>query len=140
MHWSFFTAMVVVCATGIHFFSQMAKNTVDPVIALVITTGSAFLLSLCLLPAAQDGLVKNLNFGKGPVLYMLVGACITFAHLGIFYMFKAGAPMSLATPIARFLPAILAVILGVVVFHETLKPLQIAGLALAVVAVVLTVK
>ncbi len=139
MHWSFFTALVVVAATGIHFFSQLAKDTIDPIIALVITTGTAFLLSLCFLPMAQEGLVKNINFGKGPVLYMLVGLCIMLAHLGIFYMFKAGAPMSLATPIARFLPAVLAVILGVFYFHETLKMTQILGLILSFVAVFLVV-
>ncbi|MCB1680324.1 MAG: EamA family transporter [Rhodospirillales bacterium] len=140
MHWSIFTALVVVSATGIHFFSRLAKDTVDPMIALVITTGAAFAFSLCFLPAAQDGLVKNLTFSRGPVLYALVGICISLAHLGIFYMFKAGAPMSLATPIARLLPAILAVILGLFSFQETLKATQIAGLVLAVFAVVLVVK
>ncbi len=140
MHWSFFTAIVVVSATGIHFFSKLAKGTIDPLVALSITTGSAFLLALCFLPAVQGDISKNLYFGKGPMLYMLVGFCITLAHLGIFYMFRADAPMSLATPIARFLPAILAVILGVAFFQETLKPTQIFGLVLAVVAVVLVVK
>ncbi|MCB1591012.1 MAG: EamA family transporter [Alphaproteobacteria bacterium] len=140
MHWSIFTALVVVSATGIHFFSKLAKDTVDPMIALVITTGAAFAVSLCFLPAAQDGLVKSLTFSKGPVLYTLVGLCIALAHLGIFFMFKAGAPMSLATPIARFFPAVLAVILGVAFFNEALKPTQIAGLVLAVIAVVLVVK
>ena len=140
MHWSFFTAIVVVSATGIHFFSKLAKGTIDPLVALTITTGSAFLLALCFLPAVQGEISKSLHFGKGPLLYMLVGFCITLAHLGIFYMFRADAPMSLATPIARFLPAILAVILGVAFFQETLKPTQIAGLLLAVVAVVLVVK
>ena len=83
MHWSIFTALVVVSATGIHFFSKLAKDTVDPMIALVITTGAAFAVSLCFLPAAQDGLVKSLTFSKGPVLYTLVGLCIALAHLGV---------------------------------------------------------
>lgn len=55
-------------------------------------------------------------------------------------MFRAGAPMSIATPLARFVPAILAVLQGVFFFQETLKATQIAGLVLAVIAVILVTK
>ncbi len=140
MLWYHFTSIVVIAATGIHFFAKLAKGTLDPLVALVITMTSALFLALCFLPFAQESIVKATSSSKGILLYMLVGFCITIAHVGIFYMFKTGAPISLATPIARFVPAILAVFLGVFFFHETLKPTQIIGLIMAAGAVILIIK
>jgi len=141
MPWLFYTSIVVIGATGIHFFSKLAKGTMDPLVGLVFTTGTAFVLALMFLPFAKDPLVKSFTtYNKGILLYALVGLCITIAHLGIFYMFRAGAPISIATPLARFVPAFLAVLLGAFFFHETLKTTQIAGLVLAVIAVIMVTK
>ena len=141
MHWLFFTSIVVFGATGIHFFSKLAKGTMDPFVGLVYTTGAAFMFALLFLPMAQGDLARSFStYNKGVVFYALVGLCITIAHIGIFLMFRADAPMSIATPLARFVPAILAVFLGVFFFHESLKLTQILGLVLAVIAVFLVTK
>lgn len=136
MHWLFFTGIVIFGAAGIHIFSKMGKGYLDPNVSLVYATGAAFLVSLAFLPFAADGAVKGSFGNKGIVLSCLVGACITIAHFGIFYMYKAGAPITIAMPLVRFAPVALAVIAGFFMFGETLKMQHICGLALALLAVV----
>lgn len=140
MPWYYYTSIVVLAATGIHFFSKLAKDTLDPVVALVVTMASALTFSIILWLFSQNTGEKAIVINKGTLMYIMVGLCITVAHAGIFYMFKAGAPISLATPIARFIPAILAVFLGVLFFGESLKPAQILGLVMAAAAVILVVR
>lgn len=133
-----FTALVVFSATGIHFFttgegydrSHHRAGDHDrygfPFVFMPVASG-----------AGRAGQEHQFRQGTG-ALY--AGRGVHHARaLRHFYMFKAGAPMSLATPIARFLPAVLAVILGVFYFHETLKMTQILGLVLSFVAVFLVV-
>lgn len=140
MPWIIYAGIVIFGATGIHYFSKLAKGTIDPVIALVYTTAAALAVSLCFLPLAAEPFSKSLALSKPVLLYVSVGACIALAHLGIFLMFKAGAPLSLATPLVRFAPAVLAVILGLIFFQETIKLHQWLGLGLAFISFYLITK
>jgi len=129
--WFVYAALVVVGATGIHFFSKLANNTMPFIYGLSITMAAALVSALVILPAAQGPLLKADVFSKNTVFYILVGVCITLAHFGIFAMFKAGAPMSVATPFVRFAPAVLAVLIGLLYFQEAIKPVQMLGVGLA---------
>jgi uncharacterized membrane protein len=129
--WVIYAGVVVLGATGIHFFSKIAKGSIDPIIALVYTMVAGLVFSLCFLPFASEPFAKSFSEGKAVVLYALVGVCIAFAHLGIYWMFQAGAPISIATPLVRFAPAVFAVLLGVLFFQESLKLHHAFGLFLA---------
>ncbi|MFK7839616.1 MAG: EamA family transporter [Bdellovibrionales bacterium] len=129
--WSVYACLVVFGATGIHFFSKLAKDSIDPVVALTFTMLAGLILSLCFLPFAKSSFVDALSHTRGILFYALVGVSIVIANLGIFWMFQAGAPMSVATPIVRSAPAIFAIFLGVLFFQETLKMHHILGLLLA---------
>jgi len=129
--WIAYAGVVVFGATGIHFFSKLANGAISPLIALSYTMAAGFVFSLCFLPFAQEDALKSFREGKAIILYCAVGICIAVAHMGIFWMFQAGAPMSIATPLVRFGPAVFAVLLGVLFFHEVLKIHHILGLMLA---------
>ena len=60
-----------------------------------------------------------------------MGLSVALANLGIFWMFQAGAPISIATPLVRFAPAIFAVLIGVLLFQEVLKLHHLIGLFMA---------
>ncbi len=137
MSWLIYAGLVIFGATGIHFFAKLSKHILDPVHAVILTTGVAFFCALCFLPFSTKDFIKSEMTVREILICGGVGLCITVAQLGIFYMFRAGAPISIATPLVRFAPAVLAVFLGYIVFQEQLKILQVIGLVMAVVSVVL---
>ena len=140
MVWLFYAGVVVFGATGIHFFSKLSNVALDPVHLVVFTMAMAFLFSLCFLPLATQNSLKYQLSLRDILLYSAVGLCVAVAHLGIFYMFRAGAPMSIATPLVRFAPAVLAVLLGYLVFQEQLRLVQIIGIILAAFSVMLVTR
>lgn len=140
MPWVFYSGIVILGATGIHVLSRFAKGTLDPVWALVVSMGAAFAVSLCFIPLAGVSASKDLSLSKPFLIYSAVGFCVAIAHLGIYLMFKAGAPLSLATPLVRFAPAAVVILVGLLFFQEALKWYQILGLALAFVSFYLITK
>ena len=129
--WPLYAAFVALFATGVHFFARLAKGTIDPTVAVSYSMFFALVVSLFFLPAAKDEVIKSFTETKGIILYALVGTSIAFAQLGIYWMFQAGAPISIATPLVRFAPAVFAVLIGVLFFHEVLKIHHVIGLLFA---------
>ncbi len=129
--WVVYACVVVFGATGIHFFSKIAKGNIEPPIALVYTMAAGLLFSICFAFFSNESFVKSMSETKAIALYGAVGISICVANLGIFWMFQAGAPISIATPLVRSAPAIFAVLLGVFFFGEHLKLHHIMGMLLA---------
>lgn len=118
-------------ATAIHFISRLVKDSIDPVIALIYSMAAAFVVSLCFYPLAAQSLQSSFALNKATAFCIALGICTAVAQLGIYLMFKSGAPMSLATPLVRFAPAIFATVLGLAFFQESLKLHHYFGLAFA---------
>jgi len=129
--WPFYAGIVAISAIGIHLFAKLAKGTIDQTVAVAYSMFFGFLVALFFLPVAKDEILKSFSETKGIMLYTLGGASIAFAQLGIYWMFQAGAPISIATPLVRFAPAVFAVLIGVLLFQEILKFHHVIGLLMA---------
>ena len=138
--WPFYAGIVIFGATGLHVFSKLAKGTIDPTSGLVFAMGAAFVFALLLSQFADSSFVKSFGNIKGIALYALVGVSVALANIGIFWMFQAGAPISIATPLVRFGPAVFAVLLGVLLFNEVLKIHHVIGLIFGVISFYLLTK
>ena len=129
--WYGYACITIISATGIHFFSKLAKGMIDPLIAVIYTMAAGLIVAFAFYPFARETFDKSITNYKALALYALIGFCITVAHIGIYFMFKSGAPMSMATPLVRFAPAVFALFLGLFIFHETIKLHQWLGILLA---------
>lgn len=137
MSWLVYALMVCVGAAGIHVFSKLSNGLIGTNLGLVVAMGAAFL------SAAVFYIVRGQYAGLqeaqplGWVYAALVGVCVAVAHLAIFYMYSAQAPLSIAVPIVRMGAVVIVLLVGMLLLGEQLKPVNFAGIRLAVLAVIL---
>jgi drug/metabolite transporter (DMT)-like permease len=67
-----------------------------------------------------------------------IGALISLGNFGIIKAFSLGAPQSSFSVIFYTALIVYSVLVGLLVWHESLKPIQIFGMALALVGIFLT--
>ncbi len=75
--------------------------------------------------------------GKAVIYSMIAGIIIGVINIAIFYMYRAGAPISVALPVTRIGVVVLAIIAGFVIFSETLSPTKMVGIALSFLSIFL---
>ncbi|MEZ5919696.1 MAG: EamA family transporter [Alphaproteobacteria bacterium] len=141
MSWVLYACIVVLGAAGIHIFSKISQPFITVYPALLVATASAFVsagIAAGVFVLFRGGFSTIGVIQPAGLLYAaLVGVCITVAHLAIFYMYGANAPLSIAMPIVRMGAVVLAVFAGVLFFREQLTFINYAGIGLAILAVIL---
>ncbi len=137
MHWLVYTLVVITGGVGIHAFSKLAKPYIDPIYTFLLAGGVFFAISIVtfLMVGGREHIAQTPT--KGIVFALCAGVATAVANLGVFLMYKAGAPMSVAMPITRTSTAVLAVLLGFFLFAEKLTFVNLTGVAFAVAAIVL---
>ncbi|MBX2834149.1 MAG: EamA family transporter [Micavibrio sp.] len=137
MSWLIYAGIVVIGAAGIHIFAKLTGKHVDGDYAVLISTASAFLTASCYF-LIKRGLPDFSNLSlKAWGLAAAVGASITVAHVAIFYMYNANGPISIAMPIVRMGPVVIAVLFGVMILGEPMKIVHLVGILMAGVSIFL---
>ncbi|HOO82072.1 MAG TPA: EamA family transporter [Alphaproteobacteria bacterium] len=137
MHWLVYALVVIAGGLGIHSFSKLAKSYIDPVYTFLLAGGVFFTISILtfLIMGGREHIAQTPT--KGIILALCTGVAMTAANFGVFLMYKAGAPMSVAMPLTRTSTAILAVLFGVFFFAEKLTLVNMTGVVFAVIGIVL---
>jgi drug/metabolite transporter (DMT)-like permease len=68
-----------------------------------------------------------------------IGLLIALGNFGIIKAYSLGAPQSLFTILFYVALILYGVIFGLIFWHERLHPIQLAGLALAITGIFITV-
>ena len=87
---------------------------------------------LPLIPQEQDT--------RGILLAALAGTSLAAANLLLSYTYKAGGGAGLTGIIQSGMSLCLTLVIGVVLLHEGIRPMQMAGIVAAVIGILLIVK
>ncbi len=137
VHWLFFATLVIVGGVIFHLFSRLAKGEIDMIYAGVIAAIAGLAGSAAAFFLLADPHVIAAASTKGIIYAALAGLGTALASIAAFMMYKAGAPMSISSPITRAGATVFAVIFGMVLFSESLSFLNIVGVVLSIVSIVL---
>lgn len=121
----------------VHLFSRLARGEIDVFYAnLIAMTASVIVSLVAYIIFSEQGSIVDAS-AKGVALSAMVGASSALATIGIFAMYRTGAPMSVAVPLTRSGVATISVLFGVFLLAEKLTALNIAGVVLSVIAIIL---
>ena len=126
-------AVIVVSNIFYHICSKSTPVTVDPFASLVVTylVGAAVSLVLYLLLSHGGNLLadcKNLNWTS----YVL-GIAIVGLEAGSLYMYKVGWDISKGELVYSVILAICLIVVGVLLYKETLSPSKLLGIGICLV-------
>ncbi|MDX8417601.1 MAG: EamA family transporter [Absicoccus sp.] len=119
--------IVIFCNIGYHTFSKSLPSNINPFIGLAATYGVAFVGSLFLFLLTKDTLYFNqkVNINK---YNLLLGIVIIGVEGGYMLMYRAGWEISKASVIANIVVAILLLVMGAIVFHESVDLKKVVGI------------
>ena len=130
-------ALAVVGSLIYHVSSRAIDHRLPPSIALAIAYGAALLMVLA---AGVVGERRSLTTGAFKyVTWATIGLAVgvVLIEAGFLFAYRAGWKLSLAALVANVASAVLLVAVGVAALNERLSGANIAGLALAALALVL---
>ncbi len=128
--WSYFWPMLLVIgANVVYHVTTKEAPAINPFLSLVVTYAIGALVSLFLyfITAAQESHnlfqeIKGLNWAS-----FLLGIAIVGLEAGYIYLYRAGWKISLGPVVCNTAAAALLLIIGFLLYRETLTPRQIIG-------------
>ncbi len=137
MHWFVYAIILISGGVGIHLFSKLSRDLIHPSYAIFISSGVYFIAASIYFFSTGGREYIMETSGKGLLIASLAGVCVAAANMALFYMYKSGAPISVALPATRMVTIVLAVIIGIFFFAEKLSLLKLLGIACSIVAITL---
>ncbi len=130
MNWLIFAILSALSFGFYNFFTKLSADKFSPAVAIMVLTGTAFLVSLVTVLALQlTG--HPLNFSKNwIILPILAGLFAGAAEISYVFMFAKNAPLSIGNPLVVGGTIIVAVALGIIFLKEPLSAIKTAGIAL----------
>lgn len=137
MNWLVYAFIVIFGAAGMHVFSKLAKGVIHPIAATMIASGVFFCVALVFFLFSSEAKAQVSSLGFGAVWpAVLMGLSMSALNIALFYVYHAGAPLSVAVPFIRVSAAVLGVIIGLLFFAEKLSLMHSVGVGLALLGVV----
>ena len=114
---------------------KLAFRGINPAFTLVVTNGVLVLAGLGWMAAVGSGVTRGLG-ANAATAWMGLAAIVLSASILSYYKALSLGPASIVVPIFA-LSLTVAAVLGFLVLGEPMKPTRIAGIALAVIAILL---
>ena len=140
MHWLFYAVIVISGAVGIHVFSKLSKDLIDPIYIMALTGICYVAIGLGAFFAADWKKYISETPSVGMLWGGLAALSVVIANSAVLFMYRAGAPVSIAMPFTRFSAALVAVLIGVLILKEPFTLQKTVGFVLAFLGVFLLVK
>ncbi len=133
--WGLFAGLMVIGSVGIHLFTKLSSQDVNPLLSIFIAhIVATILIGFLYFIFKQGNDIKSIET-KSFIWILLIGLSIAIANFSVIYMYKYGAPMSTAIPITRTAVSLFAVVIGIIFFLETVSLVQFAGFILSLVSI-----
>lgn len=131
MYWPI--ALIVLSNVFYHICSKETPSVINPFASLTITYAVGLLLSLFLFFVTQKGgslfsEYKHVNWAS-----FVFGLTLVGLEAGYIYLYKAGWNISVGSLIASVLLAIALIVVGVLVYKETISLRKVAGVIICLV-------
>jgi drug/metabolite transporter (DMT)-like permease len=128
--------LTVAANAAYHLLNKSIAPGAHPFASLVATYGTGLLLSVTVLavsgPQGGAGGLKELNWAS----YAL-GAVVVLLEAGFLLAYRAGWKISVAAVYSNVAVGLLLLPIGYLLYRETLTPVNLVGVGLAVIALVL---
>ena len=134
MNWFEFTLLFAVTGSSLVLALRAITSDTNPFVFMTIVT--MFATILMTVYCTFKGTSLQLP-GKTIGLACLAGCSVALLDMGFIFMFRKGAPVSVAMPIFRVVGLMIAAVIGYGFFKEQITPLKLIGILLACVAVYL---
>ena len=125
-----YPVLIVICANTIyHTSSKSTPTDINPFASLVLSYVVAAAISLiCFFVTSGQ---RNLfaEFGKANWATLTLAAALVFLEFGYICVYRAGWKISMASLVANLSVACILLILGLLLFKETITPRQFLGIA-----------
>ena len=134
---------IIIVVVGNVFYHICAKQTpqdVDPFFSLVITYGVAMLSALLLFfLTAHDKSIPH-AFSRINWVSYVFGICVVALEFGSLNMYRVGWQVSTASLVANISLAVILLVVGLILYHESLSLRQVVGFVVCAAGLVLISK
>ena len=130
-------ALTIVANVGYHLFQKTIRPDAPPAASLVVTYAVALACSVALLLLLQGPRAIGSSLSQANWPSYALGVAIVGLEIGFLLAYRSGWDLGLAAPYANVAVALVLLPIGVLVFSDQLTPRKLAGVALAIVALVL---
>lgn len=131
MYWPI--ALIVLSNVFYHVCSKETPSAINPFASLTVTYAVGLLLSLLLYFVTQKGgsllsEYKHVNWAS-----FVFGLTLVGLEAGYIYLYKAGWNISVGSLIASVLLAIALIVVGVLLYKETISLRKVAGVIICLI-------
>jgi uncharacterized membrane protein len=139
MSWMLYAAVAAGALAAADVFVKLAAGKLPNSLGTLIYGAVAFGVGLTWFVAdrARGGVERSSTAG---IVYAIgVGVAFSTVAVALYGAFRAGAPLSITSPLVRLSGLIVASLFGVLIWNEPVTPRYVMGLCLAVTGVYLIV-
>lgn len=126
-------ALVVVSNIFYHFCAKSVSSEIDPFASLTITYAVGAILSAALFFAFNRGGNLFQEYTNANWAPFVLGITIVGLEAGYLLSYQAGWPISTASIVQSSFLAVALLIVGYVVFKESITPTKLMGMAICLV-------
>jgi len=140
MNWFFFAVLSATSFGFYNFFTKLSADKFSPTIALLIMTGTSFLVALVatiMFKISGQELVFSKNIIWIPAM---AGLFAGIAEIFYLFMYTKNAPLNIGTPLVVGLTIVAAVLLGTIILKESLDISKIIGICLTITGLIFLMK
>ncbi len=132
--------LVVISNTFYHICSKFTPSKASPFLSLTITYITAAVISFCafLLFGNRDGILaeaSKLNWSS-----LVLGIAIVGLEVGYIYVYRAGWKVSVGSLVTNIALACVLLVVGYLLFKETISLRQLIGMAVCALGLILITK
>lgn len=135
----FYFAMALTILSGVlyHIFQKLTPTQVNPLLAMLVTYGTALVICLILLPLypARRGVresLRHLNWASFALALAIVGL-----EIGFLLAYRAGWNISLGAIASNVAVAVVLVPVGLLLFKEKISLVNFIGIVVCIAGLVM---
>lgn len=128
--------MVVSGNSFYHFLSKSISESLNPFLALTVTYGFAFILSIALFLFTKSNAFSN-EFLKLNWINFAMGAAVLAIESGWIILYRTGCDISKGSLLANICISTVLFLVGYLFFNESISTKKVIGLAVCLIGVYL---
>ena len=130
--------MLVAADVAYKVMSDRVSGEVNPFASMIVTYGTALVVSVILFFLTSDGAPLIGDLKKLNIFSALIGCIVCFYELGFIFAY-CGFKMSLLSPLMSVAVMVAMAVIGVLFFKEKISMMNTIGLIVACIGVLMTI-
>ena len=139
MNWILVASLSSILFGLYNFFLKYSADKIHPVLATLVLTMSAAIVSLIALIILKiTGAVPSFDWTRDGLKFaILSGVASGLGEILFFYLFSKGSPIIIGLPFVFALTVLTGVFLGIIILHEPINLPKIIGIIFTLIGVII---